>query len=163
MVSIHYVLHNGYDGSTQLSFALRDYPPDAGIDAYEDVSSDEAPEDEDVTAEAHLAAEAKSELELSKRDKRARNHGLPGALLGKSRGQSYYQRCVLPIASVGLIGPYNSAHAIPLQSQTVMRVMNSQLGGVESKQLQLMTWMKMRFVPINAICLSSQSKHSAPM
>ena len=73
MLSVHYVLHDGYVGSTQLSFAFRDYPPNEGIDAYEDDSFDEAPEDEDVTAEAHLAAEAKSELQLSNRDKRARN------------------------------------------------------------------------------------------
>ncbi|KAL0055666.1 hypothetical protein WJX82_002980 [Trebouxia sp. C0006] len=60
--------------------AERDYRPNDVLDAYEEEGIDEAPEAEDVTLEEQLAARARAERELNKRDRRENRRGLPGAL-----------------------------------------------------------------------------------
>ncbi|KAL0036084.1 hypothetical protein WJX79_002039 [Trebouxia sp. C0005] len=60
--------------------AERDYRPNEVLDAYEEEGIDEAPEAEDVTLEEQLAARARAERELNKRDRRENRRGLPGAL-----------------------------------------------------------------------------------
>ncbi len=60
----------------------RDYRPNEVLDAYEEEGIDEAPEAEDVTLEEQLAARARAERELNKRDRRENRRGLPGALEG---------------------------------------------------------------------------------
>ncbi len=61
---------------------FRDYRPNEVLDAYEEEGIDEAPEAEDITLEEQLAARARAERELNKRDRRENRHGLPGALEG---------------------------------------------------------------------------------
>ena len=60
----------------------RDYRPNEVLDAYEEEGIDEAPEAEDATLEEQLAARARAERELNKRDRRENRRGLPGALEG---------------------------------------------------------------------------------
>lgn len=62
--------------------ARRDYRPNEVLDAYEEEGIDEAPDAEDVTLEEQLAARARAERELNKRDRRENRRGLPGALEG---------------------------------------------------------------------------------
>ena len=67
---------------------FRDYRANELLDAYEEEGIDEAPEAEDITLEEQLAARARAERELNKRDRRENRHGLPGALEGMPCGHT---------------------------------------------------------------------------
>ena len=82
MICAKSVAHALQSGQTVLTD--RDYRPNEVLDAYEAEGIDEAPEIEDVTLEEQLAARARAERELNKRDRRENRHGLPGALEGTS-------------------------------------------------------------------------------
>ena len=73
--------------------ACRDYRPNEVLDAYEEEGIDEAPDAEDVTLEEQLAARARAERELNKRDRRENRRGLPGALEGGQFCTSRLQNC----------------------------------------------------------------------
>ena len=73
--------------------ARRDYRPNEVLDAYEEEGIDEAPDAEDVTLEEQLAARARAERELNKRDRRENRRGLPGALEGGPHCTSRMHKC----------------------------------------------------------------------